>query len=80
MEYWLNAEALSEFILPEPNVFLTTDFTILPKGLNLPDYPEKIMDTPIIELWYRKDQKFELPVAYYYYYLITPLSMNSAKR
>uniref|UniRef100_A0A1Y1M428 Nardilysin n=2 Tax=Photinus pyralis TaxID=7054 RepID=A0A1Y1M428_PHOPY len=78
LECWKNAKPLPEFSLPGPNPFVTTDFSILPKQKNLSKYPEKVLDSPLIELWYRKDDKFELPLAYYYYYLISPLALKSA--
>ncbi|KAF2885664.1 hypothetical protein ILUMI_20515 [Ignelater luminosus] len=79
MKKWLSAEPVLEFALPEPNPFLTEDFNLLPNENNIPEYPQKIMQGSLVELWYRKDQKFGLPMAYYYYYLITPLALESAE-
>ncbi|XP_018335112.2 nardilysin [Agrilus planipennis] len=68
-----------EFHLPEKNKFLTENFSLLPKAENHPKYPQKIIQNSVLELWYRRDQKFGLPLAYYYFYLITPLAMDNAQ-
>lgn len=77
---WSTAKPKPEFQLPEPNIYLTSDFSILPNDEVNPEYPRKIIDNNLVELWYRKDQKFGLPLAYYYFYLITPLSIESPVR
>ncbi|RZB40351.1 nardilysin-like, partial [Asbolus verrucosus] len=77
LEKWKNIKPLAEFSIPPPNPFLTEDFTILEEDENHPDYPEKVLSTELVELWYRKDQKFKLPIAFYYLYLITPVSQES---
>lgn len=69
---WREVKVYPDFHLPHPNQFLTNNFDLLPNTNNLPEYPTKILNTDIVELWYRKDQKFNLPIAYYYFHLITP--------
>ncbi|KAL3267871.1 hypothetical protein HHI36_007012 [Cryptolaemus montrouzieri] len=78
IERWKNAQPEPDMSLPPPNPFLTTDFTILPEEENNPEYPEKVLETPLMEVWYKKDQKFKLPTAHYYLYLISPLAVESA--
>ncbi|KAF5276282.1 hypothetical protein FQA39_LY06631 [Lamprigera yunnana] len=78
MDCWKKPQKIPSFSLPKPNLYITTDFTILPKIKSKSKYPNKIMSTPIIELWYRKDEHFELPVAYYYYYLISPSAIKDS--
>ncbi|KAK9890849.1 hypothetical protein WA026_012195 [Henosepilachna vigintioctopunctata] len=75
---WQNAPCKPDMNLPPSNPFLTTDFSILPQNPNNPEYPEKVMETPLLELWYRQDQKFNLPTANYNFYLISPLAVESA--
>lgn len=77
---WMSAKPFEDFALPLPNIYLTTDFSMLPNIMNLPEYPQKVVDTPLVELWYRKDQKFKLPLAYYFFYLITPKAIESPLR
>ncbi|XP_045474818.1 nardilysin-like [Harmonia axyridis] len=78
IDRWQNAKPDPDMNLPLPNQFLTTDFELLPDEPDIPEYPEKILETPQVELWYRKDQKFKLPVAHYHFYLISPLAVESA--
>lgn len=80
IECWKSAVTIPQFQLPEPNIYLTTDFSLLKHVENHPDYPEKILDIPQAEVWYRKDQKFNLPMGYYYFYFITPKSIESPLR
>lgn len=80
MEKWKKAVAIPQFQLPEPNIYLTTDFSLLPIVDNNPEYPEKILKTQQVEVWYRKDQKFSLPMGYYYFYFISPKSIESPLR
>ncbi|XP_074028660.1 nardilysin isoform X2 [Leptinotarsa decemlineata] len=77
---WENVPPHPELDVPPPNPYLTSDFTILPEIQNHPDYPQKIKSDSLYELWYRKDQKFNLPIAYYYFYLISPKSVKSAEK
>ncbi|KAG5888587.1 hypothetical protein JTB14_029883 [Gonioctena quinquepunctata] len=77
---WENIPPFPELDLPPPNQYLTNDFTMLPETSNHPDYPQKIMDTPLCEIWYRQDQKFKLPIAYYYFYLVSPKATETAER
>nr|CAH7725466.1 unnamed protein product [Callosobruchus chinensis] len=79
IEKWKSVEPYPEFSIPSPNPFLTTDFSILEKHDNHPEYPERLFHSPLFEIWYRQDQKFGLPLAYYYLYLISPLSIKSAR-
>ncbi|XP_069674736.1 nardilysin isoform X2 [Periplaneta americana] len=77
---WLNIKPDPSFTIPEPNIFLTTDFSVLPfpeqqgeKDL----YPVKVHDDELSEVWYRRDSMFKLPQAFLYYYLISPLPLTS---
>lgn len=70
-----DAPILSAFGLPEPNPYITTDFGILyEKDVSqVTEYPAKVYESPIGELWYRQDDRFLLPIAYYYFYLTSPV-------
>lgn len=80
VQKWKTAKPDPEMNLPPPNPFLTTDFALLPEEIDIPEYPQKILDTALVELWYKKDQKFKLPTANYHFYLISPLAVESAVR
>ncbi|XP_060528404.1 nardilysin-like [Cylas formicarius] len=76
---WKIVKPYPELSVPPPNTYITHDFTILPEIVNNPEYPSKILDNSFVELWYRRDQKFKLPIAYYYFYLINVMSIKSPK-
>lgn len=78
IESWEKAKPLPEFLLPEPNPFISDDFTILyADGDVIPKYPEQIFENELCELWYRQDDKFLLPTACYNFYFTTPLAKSS---
>ncbi|XP_043474381.1 nardilysin-like [Leptopilina heterotoma] len=74
-ETWKIIEPLPEFHLPEPNIYITTDFKLMTLPENVPKYPTKIHSDEIMEVWYRPDPKFRLPEALMYFYLISPSSI-----
>lgn len=45
---------------------------------NNPLYPTKILDNNLMEIWYRQDVKFLQPLAYYAFYVISPLLKSDA--
>lgn len=69
-----------EFSLPAPNPYITKDFSILPDSPNLPNYPQKVFKTEVLELWYKQDNKFKFPIAFYNFYFITPIVKESAMK
>ncbi|XP_017771798.1 PREDICTED: nardilysin-like isoform X2 [Nicrophorus vespilloides] len=77
LETWTNVEPYPEFSLPSPNRFLTTNFSLLPKTGTNPEYPVKVLDNSKVELWYKVDEKFDTPTAFYFYNLISPIAMES---
>ncbi|KAH1009982.1 nardilysin isoform X1 [Dendroctonus ponderosae] len=79
MHQWKNCPLLPELSLPAPNTFITSDFALLPDISNNSEYPRKVMDSPLVELWYRRDMHFKLPVAHYYFQLISSLSLYDCK-
>lgn len=79
MNQWQNCPVKPELALPSPNTFITSDFALLPDISNNPEYPRRIMESPLVELWHRRDMHFKLPVAHYYFQLISSLSLNDCK-
>ncbi|KAL0273801.1 UNVERIFIED_CONTAM: hypothetical protein PYX00_006388 [Menopon gallinae] len=75
---WRNVEGGKEFHIPDPNPYLTTNFTILEKPKKNPPFPVKIIDDSILEIWYRQDVKFNRPLAYYSFYVLSPLMKVNA--
>ncbi|EDW62823.2 nardilysin [Drosophila virilis] len=78
----VDPKSMPELFLPEANRFVTQDFSVywhkMGKPL-LPEAPKKLLQSEICELWFRADDKYELPEAYMYFYLISPLQRKSAK-
>lgn len=79
LESWVQAPLIPELSLPPPNNFITKDFSLLPDKPNNPDYPVKLLSNHSVELWYRQDVKFKLPMAHYNFYLISPLALSECK-
>lgn len=80
IDQWENVEPFSEFTVPEPNPFITNDFTISTEaGSNLSKYPIRILDNDLCELWFRQDDKFMLPIARYHFHLMSPYVLQSTK-
>uniref|UniRef100_A0A182NP71 Nardilysin n=1 Tax=Anopheles dirus TaxID=7168 RepID=A0A182NP71_9DIPT len=63
---WEVAEPIPEIKLQEKNHYISTNFAILADdsaGVQVTQYPEKIFENEICELWFRQDAKFKLPLA-----------------
>ncbi|KAH8276628.1 hypothetical protein KR044_000187, partial [Drosophila immigrans] len=77
-----DAKSLPDLFLPEPNRFVAQDFTLHWHKSGKPEVPEapkKLLHNDICELWFRADDKYELPEAFMTFYLISPLQRKSAK-
>lgn len=81
-EKWKEPTIFDDFKLPESNVYIAKDLTILfdPETMTVPRYPEKILENEMCELWYRQDDKFLLPTACYYFYFMSPLPRDSIEK
>ncbi|KAH8395965.1 hypothetical protein KR222_000349, partial [Zaprionus bogoriensis] len=83
-QLWQQATASSipDLYLPEPNRFVTQDFTNFWHQLGKPEVPEapkKLLQTDICELWFRPDDKYELPEAFMAFFFVSPLQRKSPK-
>ncbi|XP_032582063.1 nardilysin [Drosophila sechellia] len=79
---WEDSKPLPELFLPEPNKFVTEDFTLHWHSMGKPEVPESpklLIKTDTCELWFRQDDKFDLPEAHMAFYFISPLQRQSAK-
>ncbi|XP_022917884.1 nardilysin-like [Onthophagus taurus] len=74
---WANVEVFKEMHLPDLNQFLTNDFSLLPTLEPKMAFPQKIIDDVGMEIWYKKDDKFNFPVARYCYTLLNPIIVES---
>lgn len=80
IEHWKEIEPLPDFHLPEPNIFLTDDFSLISLSEDVPKYPAKVHNDSMSEVWYRPDPKFRIPEAYMYYYFISPMALTSPEK
>ncbi|XP_002027904.2 nardilysin [Drosophila persimilis] len=81
-QLWTDSQPMEQLFLPEPNRFVAHDFKLFWSGTGkpeLPAYPKRLLKTDTCELWFRQDDKFELPEAYMAFYFISPLQRQSAK-
>ncbi|XP_056633066.1 nardilysin [Diorhabda sublineata] len=76
---WETVEPYPELNVPPINPYLTNNFAILPETNKHPEYPQKLIDTAKCELWFRRDQTYKLPMAYYYFCLVSPTAVESAR-
>lgn len=69
IELWNGRDLLQELYLPERNEFVPSNFDILPSLEANPQTPVKLIDSEVLELWHRQDDKFLLPHSHIYFYL-----------
>ncbi|XP_065364663.1 nardilysin-like [Calliphora vicina] len=82
LKMWQNTERMPELYLPTANAFISHDFRIFWREngeKELPQTPEKLLQTDTAELWFRQDDKFLLPHAYMYFHLMSPLLRQNAR-
>lgn len=58
---WLNCGTNEKFYLPEPNLFIPSDFSLLPQETEEKIHPMIIHDTPLIRVWHKQDDEFLKP-------------------
>ncbi|XP_022087201.1 nardilysin-like [Acanthaster planci] len=68
-----NLDMNPELHIPEPNIFIATNFDLKTPDVPDSDYPECILDGEQSKLWYKRDTKFNTPRGYIIFHLVTPL-------
>ncbi|EFN75483.1 Nardilysin [Harpegnathos saltator] len=76
---WSTIEPYSYFSLPLPNMFLVNDFSMVSLPEKVPDYPEKVYSDKLLNIWYRPDPTFGLPICYMSLYFISDVPYKSVK-
>lgn len=76
-ELWKAREVIPELYMPEKNEFVPSNFEILEPSPVIYPTPQKIIDTDVIELWHRQDDKFFLPHAHIYFYFMNDFVQKS---
>ncbi|XP_070070806.1 nardilysin isoform X2 [Drosophila takahashii] len=82
VDMWQEPATLKELHFPQPNPFVTTDFTLHWVEAGKPHIsrsPKALIKTDLCELWFRQDNIFQLPDGYINLYFITPLVRESVK-
>ncbi|XP_014281647.1 nardilysin [Halyomorpha halys] len=64
IQNWQNIEQYPQFTFPAPNEYITSDFTILHQNTEGPIYPEKIFSSDQLDIWFKPDTKFKLPLGF----------------
>ncbi|XP_062849767.1 nardilysin [Trichomycterus rosablanca] len=83
-EHWRNRwnsdlDLNPELHLPAENQFIATDFTLKQPDCADTEYPVRVAETERGCVWYRKDTKFNIPKAYVWFHLVSPLIQRSPK-
>ncbi|EDW78671.2 uncharacterized protein Dwil_GK13929 [Drosophila willistoni] len=79
---WHEPGIIKDLIIPQPNPFITTDFTLHWQQAGRPPIPRRpklLLRNDLCEMWFRQDDTFQLPDGYIKIYFITPLIQQSAK-
>ncbi|XP_063992103.1 nardilysin-like [Diachasmimorpha longicaudata] len=76
VESWKKLEPFQEFHLPEANVFITDDFSLIPIESEV-EFPVRIHQDVLSEIWYKPDFKFRLPECYMLFNFISPAFVAS---
>ncbi|XP_059475438.1 nardilysin-like isoform X2 [Neocloeon triangulifer] len=72
LQHWKDVIPLESFKLPEPNPYLTKNFTVFAPEDEI-DFPVNIVNDTMGELWFKQDKKFNLPRAYIIFQIVSPL-------
>ncbi|KYQ54446.1 Nardilysin [Trachymyrmex zeteki] len=78
-KHWKSIKPLPDFHLPLQNIFLTSDFFLIPIPAEVSKYPVKVHNDRVSEIWYRPDPKFCLLECYMNFQFISPLKFQSPK-
>lgn len=78
---WNNPKMFPDLCLPAPNPYIANDFTIIYDGSqSVPEYPTKVYENDVSELWFRQDDKFLLPTACCYLHFKSPIASSSVEK
>ncbi|KAL1021991.1 hypothetical protein UPYG_G00020830 [Umbra pygmaea] len=72
-------EMNSDLHLPVENKFIATDFSLKQSDCPDTELPIRVAACDRGCVWYRKDNKFNIPKAYVHFHLISPVIQQSAK-
>ncbi|XP_013394471.1 nardilysin [Lingula anatina] len=76
MQAWMSPDLGNnpELHLPKENEFIATDFSLKePDMTPVMEFPVAILDNEQSKIWYMKDMHFNVPKAYIFFHLISPI-------
>ncbi|XP_018046794.1 PREDICTED: nardilysin-like [Atta colombica] len=79
IERWKSIKPLQDFHLPLPNIFLPSDFSLIPIPAKVPKYPVKLLSSGMMELWYHPYSKICLPKCYMYFHFVPSMGLLSPR-
>ncbi|MCA8967339.1 MAG: insulinase family protein, partial [Planctomycetes bacterium] len=75
---WRDPAGESQLAIPGPNEFVPDDLAVKPLEA-LHDVPQRIVATPLLELWFRQDERWRLPRADFYFSVRSPHANGDAR-
>eukprot|EP00118_Oscarella_pearsei_P012850 m.97877 g.97877 ORF g.97877 m.97877 type:complete len:559 (+) comp36963_c0_seq26:1339-3015(+) len=74
IEKWKTVELNPDLHLPPVNEFIPTNLELFPCSPDSPSIPIKIKETPLVNLWFKHDDKFLLPKSCLYIDITSPIA------
>jgi len=72
---WKSASSNDELFMPKPNVFIPVDFSLCTNETT--NHPEIISEDSLSKLWYKLDDKYNLPKCIFASELYSPIAYSS---
>ncbi|XP_072295428.1 nardilysin-like [Eucyclogobius newberryi] len=66
-----------DLYLPEPNHFISSDFSLRTADTHNSHFPERVQSSQRGALWYKRDDTFRIPKAHLRFHLISPVVQRS---
>lgn len=76
LQKWKDCQLNENFILPEPNPFIPTDFTIMREDSDSSKHPIIILDSPTLRVWHKQDSEFLKPKTFVNIDISSPIVSN----
>lgn len=73
---WSECCRIDSLQFPEPNVFIPTDFTLLPIENDVGKFPVVIHDTSVVRVWHKQDTDYMKPKTIMHFDFTSPLAYS----
>ena len=74
---WKMVEFNPKLHLPEQNYFIPKNFSLCTEDREVTEFPEKILTTPLTNLWYKQDREYKLPKNIFLCEMYSPIGYSS---